>query len=819
MKFVASLSIFSLILAPFPVYSAASNAPVLEEVLVTAQKKVESLQDTPIALDAFNQEALEKEGIGNVGDLANNVPALTIQPFPINTTTLRIYIRGIGLIDAQITQDPPVGVYIDGAYIARSSSLATEISDLQRIEVLRGPQGTLYGRNSTGGAVNLITQRPDPDGMKFKQNLTFGDRSLLTSRTNVNLPIGNAAAIKLAYLKKSVDGYIRNTGEGGDFGDSDTEAYRFDFGWDITESFRLDYAYDNSEVNNTNLTYSHIRPSDPVANPNADAGIALVNLLNSGARQFFDFNLDEKRPDRIHSGVAMPESLNEVEGHQITVNWSVSDQLEIKYIYAQRELYDFTPTVLATGARTDGYRVDNEALLGFPVTETPGDTAICLPVCAGRSRFYESFAPDIDQEQFSHELQLSGFLGPLSYITGLYYFEEDARQRPGVIGHLLSAPLGSDEDGNNTGNRIEILNQSRIDIENTAMAAFAQISWRPQILDERLNLTVGFRHSEDTRKARAQRRNVTFLVIPGDGDNKDRDNNDVGIQLTDAFYDTTGDREFADDSYSVIAEYEFSDDVNLYIKRNEAYKSGGFNTREQISPEGAERFRKGFAPEKVIAYELGVKSRLWNNRVQINADVFQQDFEDQQLNFSVPNTFSDTTVANAGESTLKGFEMDTTWLASENLMLIINYAYLDSHVEPSRNPLSGEVEGGFVFDSAPMHAYTVAVDWTLWHGSYGQRFGINSTYSFTDERNGGGRVEFADFRADRQDEYAVLNVRAGLYDTPLMGGTLDMAVWGKNILDEEYSVNNVHNLPQAGRSVMFGEPRSVGVDFIYRWEY
>uniref|UniRef100_UPI00356B0D30 TonB-dependent receptor plug domain-containing protein n=1 Tax=Spongiibacter sp. TaxID=2024860 RepID=UPI00356B0D30 len=97
---------------------AEKNPLVLEEVVVTAQKKAESLQDTPIALDAFGEQALEREGIGNVGDLANNVPAMTIQPFPINTTTLRIYIRGIGLIDAQITQDPPVGVYVDGAYIA-----------------------------------------------------------------------------------------------------------------------------------------------------------------------------------------------------------------------------------------------------------------------------------------------------------------------------------------------------------------------------------------------------------------------------------------------------------------------------------------------------------------------------------------------------------------------------------------------------------------------------------------------------------------------------------------------------------------------------
>lgn len=799
----------------------AQHKPVLEEVVVTAQKKEESLQDTPIALDAFGEEALEREGISNVGDLANNVPALTIQPFPINTTTLRIYIRGIGLIDAQITQDPPVGVYIDGAYIARSAALATDIADLTRIEVLRGPQGTLYGRNSTGGAVNLITRRPNVDSTQFKQKLTFGDRNLFTSKTMANLPLWQGAAVKMAYFTKSVDGYIENTGFGGDFGETETEGYRIDFGWDISDTLRLDYAYDKTDLQNTNMTYSHIRPSDPIPNPNGNSGIAFTNLINSGARQFYDFNTSGRRPDKIHSAILLPEAENEINGHQLTLDWSLSDALEMKYIYAQRELFDDTPTVLATGARSDGYRLDNEPLLGFPVAAQPGGAAVCQPACVGRSAFYDGFTPDIDQEQFSHELQFSGlvFDGRINYIAGLYYFEEEARQSPGEVGHLLSGPLGSDQDGNNTGNRIEVMTQARFDIENTAQAAFAQVSWRPPVLEERLNLTLGYRHSRDSRLARAMRRNITFIVMPGDGDNRDRDPNDVGVQLSDTFYDVTGDRDFRDNSYSVIAEYELSDAINLYAKRNEAYKSGGFNTREQISPAGAERYRQGFDPEKVIAYEIGVKSRLFENRVQVNADVFLQEFEDQQLNFSVPNAVSDTTVANAGESTLKGFELDTTWLVSENLILILNYAYLESEIEPSRNPLSNEIEDGFVFDSAPRHAYTAAVDWTLWQSMTAGRLAFNATYSFTDERNGGATEEFTTFDADRQDDFAVLNARLGLYEVPVFDGLLDVAVWSKNLTDEDYSINNIHNLPQAGRSVMFGEPRSYGLDFIYRWGY
>lgn len=797
---------------------AEKNPLVLEEVVVTAQKKAESLQDTPIALDAFGEQALEREGIGNVGDLANNVPAMTIQPFPINTTTLRIYIRGIGLIDAQITQDPPVGVYVDGAYIARSAALATDLADLTRIEVLRGPQGTLYGRNSTGGAVNLITRRPNIDALQFKQAFTVGDRNLFSSKTMVNSPLWQGAAAKLAYFTKTVDGYIENSGQGGDFGDSSTEGYRFDFGWDVNERLHIDYAYDKASVDNTNVSYSHIRPSDPIPNPDANQGIAFTNLINSGARQFYDFNPSGKRPDSIHSPIPMEEAESEISGHQLSVDYQFSEDMVLKYIYAERELYDNTPTILATGARSDGYRLDNSPIFSFPVAAVPGDSAVCNP-CVGRSVPYGAVHPLIEQEQFSHELQLSGSLldQRLSYITGLYYFEETATQGAGKVGHLLSGPLGSAADGNNTGNRIEVLTEARFDIENTAMAMFAQFTWRPPVLDDRLSFTLGARHSEDNRKSAALRRQISLIVVPGDLDNTDRDNNDIATQLSDAFYNVRGDKDFKDDSFSFITEYEFNDDVNLYFKVNEAYKSGGFNTREQVTAEGAQRYIDGFDEEKVTAYELGLKSRFFNNRFQFNADIFQQDFVDQQLNFSVPNTTSDTTVANAGESTLKGFEMDSTWLASENLLLVLNYAYLDAAIEPSRNPLSGEVDDGFVFDSAPRHAYTAMVDWTLWNSMNRGNIAFNATYSYTDERNGGGRKEFATFDADRQDDFAVLNARVGWYELPLFDGILDVALWSKNLLDEEYSVNNIHNLPQAGRSVMFGEPRSYGFDLIYNW--
>ena len=178
---------------------------------------------------------------------------------------------------------------------------------------------------------------------------------------------------------------------------------------------------------------------------------------------------------------------------------------------------------------------------------------------------------------------------------------------------------------------------------------------------------------------------------------------------------------------------------------------------------------------------------------------------------------TDTTVANAGTSTLRGFEMDTTFLAMRGLIFILNYAYLDSSIDPSIDPLTGEVSDGFVFNSAPRHAYTFATDWTLFQSDKLGRLSLNAVYSFTDERNGGGQRDFATFEFDRNDDFAVVNARLGLYNMPVAGGDMNIALWGKNIDNETYTINNIHNLPQADRSSIYGEPRTYGLDIIYRF--
>ena len=184
----------------------------VEDIVVTAQKREESLQDTPISIVALTASDLEKKGVSGLVDLRSQVPNLQLTPHPNSGSTTQVFMRGVGLNDDQITQDPSVAVYMDGVYVARSQGMALEVADLARVEVLRGPQGTLYGRNATGGAINFITAKPRLGEFGAKAQLSLGNYDLRRFKVGVNVPVGDQLAVNLAFVKMKQDGFIDNPG-------------------------------------------------------------------------------------------------------------------------------------------------------------------------------------------------------------------------------------------------------------------------------------------------------------------------------------------------------------------------------------------------------------------------------------------------------------------------------------------------------------------------------------------------------------------------------------------------------------------------------
>ena len=784
------------ILAAPMVQAAESGAYALEEVVVTAQKKAESLQDAPISLTAFGQQELETKGINSLSDIGANVPSMSIQPFPINNATLRIFIRGIGISDAQITQDPPVGVYMDGVYIARSTGTALDVADLERIEILRGPQGTLYGRNTTGGAVNLVTRKPRTEALEFEQKFTVGDRSLFTSKTSANIPVTDTLAAKLAFMTTQQDGFIENTGPGGDYGDREVQGYRLDVRWDVNETMTLDYAYDRSELDYYNTSYQ------AVTRPLGDKGQAEPIKEHASEQTVYS----SRRLDKMATGKPLEESNTEITGHALTFTAGF-DGGEFKYIAAYRELSDASYADIGGGAGSTEFRLDTHRYKGQ----------------ATNDEWTPLVKPLVTQRQRSHELQVSGdaWDSRLEYLVGAYYFKERAIEDNSPLHHQLSA----DARIPGVPFRVHVVNllSQHYEIENEAMAFFGQATWTPNVLEDRLQLTFGARHSRDKRSAIKNQTDLNIAELYGlalDLPWGTIDQSDPGRQ----FDDVQASKKFDDNSFSFVAEYDLTDSINLYGKVNEAYKSGGFNTRDPQrdgnqgpASDGIDYgfgFVDGFDEEKVRSMELGIKSELMDRRLRINADIFKSVYSDMQLNFLLAGTVADTKITNAGEAEMQGLEADITFMATRNLLLMLNYAYLDAEVTKARDVNGQDVSDQFVFFAAPEQSYTAVADWTIVDADWG-RLGLNVSYNYMDERNGGSLA--SNVKNTRLEAYGVWNARLGLNEMPLAGGMLSVAAWGKNLLDEEYAISAIDNQPQADRSVLWGDPRSYGVDLIYRY--
>lgn len=736
----------------------------LEEVIVTAQHRTESAMDTPISLFTLNAEQLEKQRISGIGNLNGLIPNLNIDAFPANNQTLRLFIRGVGLTDTQITQDPAVGVYLNGAYIARSTGLTFDVADLERIEVLRGPQGTLYGRNTTGGAIRLITSKPDLDNFAADQTLSTGNRDLFSSKTSLNIPLAEKYATKLAYFYEDVDGFTENNGPGGGFGDRESKGFRLDLRADLSDKLTLDYGYDNSQIEYYNYTAQAVVPRVP--------GSSLLAIIGSIAEQYIDYS--DNRISELATSVPLLPTNTDIDGHTLNADWEINDTMTLRSITAWRELHDRSYVDFASGA-SEEFRIDfNSAVVGA----NAGDARMDL----------SAVRPDLRQEQFSQEFQLLGNLyESIEYQAGLYYFWEQAKEDAEPLHHIFDAyPFGS--------GTIYNLSSEYNEIENDALAFFTQVTWTPDILEQRLHLTLGGRLSRDSREAR---REVTDWTVV------DQDTSVTSLVGPEIF-SANPDHDFDDTSFTFISEYDLQEHYNVYAKFSEAYKSGGYNIRD---PE-EEGFNNGFKEEKLRAGEIGFKGEALDRKVRMNTAIFYQKFSDYQYNFQIPGTISGTRVFNIDNGEMSGLEVEVMAVPTTGLLLQASYAYLDSQLDDVDNPFTGQIEAAS-FGNAPKNTYSFVAGYTFPATSIGV-VNANASYSFVDKRQIESETLY-------QDAYDLINARIALGEIPGLGGHWEIAAWGKNLADNNYEAFTLDNLPQASRAVIWGDGRSYGVDITYRY--
>jgi iron complex outermembrane recepter protein len=740
---------------------AASQAQAqgLEEIVVTAQKREQSLQDAPIAITAFGEAELEQKGIRDLVDIGTYVPNVKVAPLPSNTAKATVAIRGSVTSNPAIYWEPTVGIYLDGAYIGKFSGNVFKLAEVERIEVLRGPQGTLFGRNTSGGALNVITQKPTGEfGGKLRAGVgNYGHGELAGTLDLPAFDLGNAGSLstRLSLSTEERDGFYDNEsydptatishpftgqpvfpnarGSSDEHNSAESTIGRVDLLWEMTDRLSARYSVDIVDVENT--------PAKPQFTNLNTSSLTFGFPMPAELAQFLTSENDNVKSNSIDG-----DTFEEFDStsQTLTVDYElcpndILGEASLKYIANIRDL-DFAQSL------------DNDG--------TP----------------YGLFHSAIDEEytQQSHEVQLTGSHERVNYVVGVYYFEEEAdAYNPLQPLNSFFGPL---------------LNRNAYGLESEQIAVYGQADWRPPVLDDRLTITLGVRWTDEEKEV--------YISHPDDpvpfaGQNDDS---------------------FTNTSPTVIFSYELADELNVYAKYAQGWKSGGFNGEAG----SIESFNRGFGPEEIDSWEAGFKSRWLDNTLQVNGAVFYNDETDIQLSVFVPSgALPISVIENAGQSEKKGFELEVVYMPTADLQFMLNYGYLDSEFKEflEFDPATGgtiNVADQRFTQYTPEHTFNAGVEYTMLRASYGE-LTARLDYSYNDDYT--PYVTPAQKAVSDIDGYGVLNGRLTLADIPAGDNKLQLALWGKNLLDEEYRLNTVPFGPFAVS--FFGNPRTYGLDATY----
>lgn len=422
--------------------TASEQTTVVEDIIVTARRTEESAQKTPLALTAFSGESLERTGAQQVTDLQGAVPNLNLVQGRGSSNSTNIYIRGIGQPDSLQTFDPAVGVYVDDVYYSRIRGTQFDLLDLERVEILRGPQGTLYGKNTIGGAMKLLSRRPNQE-FRARGSVAYGEFDQLEAQAAVSGPVSDNLALGLSLLHSSRDGYVTNPDTGQKYNDKNSNAVRASLAWDPASNFRIDLNADYSK-DDAGMTVGQAQNS-------------LTNLLGAPAYTVpvptpkYDFHT------RTTPGLPNETRL-ETWGTALRMAWDLSDSLTLKSITSYRNL------------KTHDY-------IDFDATELEIADALVA----------------VNQNQTSQEFQLTYSGNRLNAVAGVYYLKEKVTSHQesyndDLTANLVFSPLW---DGDYTFTRF-------IDdrLHTTSKAAFANLSYD---VTENLRLSGGIRYTEEKK--------------------------------------------------------------------------------------------------------------------------------------------------------------------------------------------------------------------------------------------------------------------------------------------------------------------------------
>lgn len=780
--------------------SEQSRGQQLEEIVVTAQKREQNLQDVPISVGVMSAETLESRNIVGLPQLVQATPSLSFNDgfSPIATS---LSIRGVGSYAYEGGIQPSVSVVVDGVSLARAGEFVQELADVERVEVLRGPQGTLFGRNSTGGALNIVRRRPT---QAFEGSLegSFTDDEDYLVRGVLSGPLSDKVRGRLAAFYRDFEGFIDNLFPGGRSGETlgGTESYGFvgkldvDFSEQVNLLVSADYRkaihglMPNATVVSEGFDLNGDGIDDRVfalGNGDAALGQAVLNDI-------YKVNVS-KRSDQFE---------NESYGIGAELSWEIATGLALKSISAYREFTD------DNNGDTDSTPADGNNLI-MPIVSV---TTSIGPNGTKNTR-------GVDSDYWSQELRLEKTGHALDWIVGGFYqkFNEQTRNEvPLLIIDFFNpafGPGGSAVGGTPAFGDEFVLTNTPLENSNElkTWAVFADGTWH---LTDRVDLFAGVRYTHEdlairlnnrrqfailSRQAIAARFNPATGVL------------DVsGIPVFPAAADAVGSASNSDGDLSgrFGLSWKATDTVNMYVTVTRGFVGAGANVG-----------RTGLLgnvfldPSVADSYEIGMKSTLFE-RLRVNAAVFSMKVEDLQTSRLVPGT-TETEAVNAGNLKTRGVEADLTFVANDMFSIAAGLTWLDTEFEDLVQPCYfGQVAlgaaGGCTIDTnndgipnaqridgkpavaTPEFKYNVALDLAVPVAATGWNFYGSLGYVWQDDVN-------FDLKFDPltvQKSYGLLDLTLGMRDHD---GRYDVAVFGKNLTDEEYVLNASEAFGAIGR--------------------
>lgn len=749
-----------------------AQANALEEIIVTARKREESLQDTPISVAAFSMEDIEQRGMVDFSDLGEFTPNVVFDftsAIAAGNSAAIVMIRGVGSADWALPVDPGVGIYLDGVYIARTIGQVMDTVDVERVEILRGPQGTLFGRNTIGGAISVVTRKPETDRFFGRAEITTGSYDRLDANGYVNVPLNDNLAGSLSFSTRNRDGYVKNLNpEGPDLGDNDEWSGRVALRWTPSNAVTVDLTADYSATREKPAPNVLIAAIEDPANP--DRGFAPFNNFLSGDPQCLDtsdpggwristdparfnnpscFNdqwavgpyrtwsshvssTPELQSDDRFSIRVRPASELNVWGIGGTIEWDLTDNLTFKSISAHRRVED------GFWSRDGGHS---------------GNPAHVLVRTAN----------DYEQKQTTQELQLLGsaFAERLSYIIGFYYLEEKGKHLD-----VVELPLNTVFDSGGT-------------IDNESKAVFAQGTYD---ITNQLSLTVGARYTDEDKEFAADStvgidRNGLVAGLPDCRNNPiPRPGDGACVLPPEPAQSNTEELQ----PY-VNLSYQWTDDLMTYVSYSEGFKAGAFTQR--VFPPATATPVAG--PEFVKVYEGGFKSTWANNRLRLNGAVFFTDYTDLQVTAnaatgtgSAENPVIGLTTQNAAEAEILGFELEMTAAPAPQMLLQAGVGYLDAEYTKLDEGVNFQIEDDLV--NAPEWNINVGAQYEYNLGDWGSltpRMDLSYTSKVAnDAKNAPALV---------QPSYALLNLSLTWRDAD---DAWSITAAGRNVTDKAYLI-------------------------------